>query len=149
MNISWTCKHYSELGVGELYQIMQARLAVFVIEQQCFYQDFDGKDQDAWHCYAQNDSGALLAYCRLLKPGVSFADASIGRVLTTSAGRSLGLGRSLMQTAIEHLQQKFPGPIRIGAQQYLEGFYHSLGFVTDSAVYLEDDIPHLEMIRRP
>ncbi len=149
MDITWSCKAYAELSNDELYRIMQARLAVFVIEQQCLYQDFDDKDQSAKHLCAHDSNNTLLAYCRLLKPGASFEQASIGRVLTTSVGRSLGLGRQLMQNAIKIVQHEHNSPIRIGAQKYLESFYQSLGFVTDSPVYLEDNIPHIEMILRP
>ena len=150
--VSWTCKAFNDLSNVELYQIMAARSAVFVVEQNCVYQDADFADFDCYHLTAWlpgNDaSQTLSAYVRLLPPGLKFAEASIGRVLTSQIARRQKLGAILMTRAIAECQALFGhAPIRIGAQHYLEHFYRRMGFVTVSDVYDEDGIPHIEMLR--
>ncbi len=157
VGVTWSCKAFSNLSNVELYQIMAARAAVFVVEQNCVYQDADFADFDCHHlaawlqstdASATGASSTLAAYVRLLPPGLKFAEASIGRVLTTQIARRQKLGRILMTRAINESQALFgPTPIRIGAQKYLEHFYVSLGFVTVSDVYDEDGIPHIDMLR--
>lgn len=138
-------KSFEDLTVKELYNILQLRSEVFVVEQNCAYQDLDGLDQDSLHLMGVSDSG-LISYARLLKPGMSYDEAAIGRVVTALDQRENGHGRSLMLKAIEECCRVFHSQqIIISAQQYLEKFYSSLGFVTESEVYLEDDIPHIKM----
>ena len=131
---------------------MAARAAVFVVEQNCVYQDADFADFQCVHLAAWqqgSDAGqTLAAYVRLVPPGLKFAEASIGRVLTTQIARRQKLGAVLMTRAITACHELFgPAPIRIGAQHYLEHFYSRLGFVTVSDIYDEDGIPHIEMLR--
>lgn len=147
--MEWRLKKFEELNAYELYAVLQLRNIVFAVEQNCVYPDMDNKDQPSLHLMAwDKESGSLAAYTRLLPKGVSYPDASsIGRVVTAPAVRGSGLGRELMQRSIRALHQLYgPGPIRIGAQLYLEKFYASLGFITTSAVYLEDGIEHIEML---
>lgn len=146
MPLHWVLKSFPELTAAELYAIMQLRNEVFVVEQNCVYQDADGKDAHCWHLAGWND-GKLVAYTRLLPPGISYAEASIGRVVTSPAYRGTGAGRQLMQESIVHTQRLFHcTEIRIGAQLYLNQFYRSLGFRDAGFQYLEDGIPHIEMI---
>lgn len=144
----WTIQRFYELSPDELYAILAARESVFVVEQSCPYQEVDGKDPLAWHITGWSSSGDVLAYARVLPPGERFPEPSIGRVLTTAAGRDSGLGRTVMEYALRLIEREFPGQgIRISAQQYLENFYRSLGFSTARGPYPEDGIPHLEMYR--
>ncbi len=146
-DLAWSALTWGELDCQCLYAILAARSAVFVVEQDCPYQDLDGLDPKGIHVLASAGDGSVLAYGRVLPAGLRFDEPSIGRVLTTSAGRGLGLGRALMQRCLLETRQRFPGqPIRISAQQYLERFYHELGFITISGPYDEDGIPHLEML---
>lgn len=148
MKLNWILKKFEALTPYELYDIMWLRNEVFVVEQNCVYQDADYKDQKGWHYMGRNEEGTLIAYVRLLPPGVSYAEPSIGRVLTNPAARGTGAGRLLMQNAIEECKALFGDvPIKIGAQYYLLKFYSSLGFVQTSDIYLEDNIEHIEMIR--
>jgi ElaA protein len=143
----WRFARLDELTAREVHDILQARAAVFVVEQACVFQDMDGADPDSWHLFARVD-GALAAYCRILPAGVKFAQPSIGRVITTAAVRGKGMGRALMEEALRRSATLWPGAaVRIGAQQRLEAFYRSLGFVTDSEPYDEDGIAHIEMVR--
>ena len=146
--MQWQLKKFNELQVDELYAILQLRSIVFVVEQNCPYPDLDDKDQLSWHFMGwQNDQ--LVAYTRLLPPGLSFEEASIGRVVTAPSIRRNGTGKILMQKSIEQCHQLFGmGPIQIGAQRYLENFYESLGFEISGSPYLEDGIPHIHMILR-
>lgn len=149
MKLNWILKKFEALTPYELYDIMWLRNEVFVVEQNCVYQDADYKDQKGWHLMGVDEGGKLMAYVRLLPPGVSYEEPSIGRVLTNPAVRGTGVGRLLMQKAIELCNELFGDvSIKIGAQYYLLNFYSSLGFVQTSAIYLEDDIEHVEMIRK-
>ncbi len=147
-SISWKTKSFEELTNMELYNILRVRAEVFVVEQNCPYLDEDGKDPASFHLMGTNEQGALVAYSRILPAGLAFKEASIGRVLTTSAARKSGAGKELMHTAIRIIHEKYGEvPIRIGAQLYLKKFYEGLGFVQVSEMYLEDDIEHVEMLR--
>jgi ElaA protein len=149
MQINRICKSFSDLTPHELYAIMQLRNEVFVVEQNCVYQDADNKDVGAFHFMLWSDD-KLIAYTRLLPPGLTFEKASIGRVVTSPAARGLGIGRELMQQSIEQLYSLFGIiPIEIGAQLYLKKFYESLGFIQTSEMYQEDNIEHIEMTLRP
>jgi ElaA protein len=145
-SLNWTYKHFNSLTTQELYIILSLRSEVFVVEQNCVYLDADNKDVDAWHlCGWQND--ILVAYVRILAPGVAYEEASIGRVLTNPVFRKNGYGIQLMKVAIEKtLQQYGVQKIKIGAQLYLMNFYSHLGFTQTSEVYMEDGIPHIEML---
>ena len=144
--LTWQYKSFSELKPEELYLILRLRADVFVLEQQCLYQDIDSKDQTSFHLSAWAE-GLPVAYLRVMPPGLSYEDASIGRVCTASSHRRTGAGRTLMIKGIEHARKHFPRfSIRIGAQQYLEQFYSSLGFKSTGKEYLEDGIQHVEMI---
>ena len=150
--LSWSCKAFNALSNVEVYQIMAARTAVFVVEQNCVYQDADFADFDCYHLAAwlpgADGRATLAAYVRLVPPGLKFAEASIGRVLTSQIARRRKLGAILMTRAIAECHALFGvTPIRIGAQKYLEHFYRRLGFVSVSDVYDEDGIPHIEMLR--
>ena len=149
MNINWSLKSFEELTVHELYAILQLRIEVFIVEQNCPFQDADNKDQLAWHLMGwQQDQ--LSAYTRIVPPGISYEFPSIGRVVTSPAARKGGLGRLLMQQSIIETEKMYGGSaIRIGAQLYLTKFYESLGFIKSSDVYLEDGIEHIEMTRNP
>jgi ElaA protein len=139
-------KKFSDLSPDELYAILKARSEVFVVEQQCVYQDADGYDQSALHVVLPFEA-TLGAYCRVLPPGSKYAEWSIGRVLTTDAARGKRLGHLLMTTALDAIAENGGGDVRISAQAYLQKFYESHGFVRIGDVYLEDNIPHVEMLR--
>lgn len=144
----WKIKTFEELTTAELYAILRLRSEVFIIEQNCAYQDLDNSDQKALHLMGTDDSGQLLAYTRIFAPGIKFTEASIGRAVTSPLARGKGAGRELMERSISELQQHYGKiPIKIGAQQYLQRFYTSLGFEQISDTYLEDNIPHIEMLR--
>lgn len=144
----WYDHAFAELDGHQLYRLLAARQAVFVVEQHCPYLDADGLDPQCRHLWAEDPGGTVLAVARLLPPGLKHPEASIGRVLTTAAGRGRGLARQLMQRALARLALDHPGaPILLEAQHYLEGFYRGLGFATTSAVFDLDGIPHVEMLR--
>jgi ElaA protein len=145
--MEWSCKKFDELSPYEVYAILQLRNEVFVVEQQCIFQDADNKDLHCYHLMCTNDK-QLVAYSRLVPPGISFHEASIGRVVNFPKMRQKGLGRELMQRSIEECHRLFGNiSIKIGAQLYLKNFYESLGFEQCSEVYLEDEIQHIEMMR--
>lgn len=147
-NMVWKIKTFDEFSVPELYAVLKARIDVFVIEQNCPYPDLDNYDQKAVHIWAE-ENGDVLAYCRVFDKGVKYEETSIGRVLTTEKGRGKSLGKQLIQYAVETIENRFHTPeIRISAQDYLLRFYGGFGFEDTGKKYLEDDIPHTEMIRK-
>ena len=136
-------KHFSELSARELYEIVQLREKVFVVEQNCVYLDADGKDENAWHVILRDETG-LLGYLRVLDRGVSFDDISIGRVI--SVKRRCGLGTELLKAGIRTAKEKFSAQrITIEAQTYAREFYEKQGFVQVSDEFMEDGIPHIKM----
>ena len=142
----WTYKSFGELMVVELYSILKLRSEVFIVEQNCVYLDTDNKDQASYHLCGWLH-GELVAYVRILAPGISYQEASIGRVCTAFSHRKNGAGRMLMIKAIDITQKQFKGAgIKIGAQSYLYKFYSSLGFQQVGDEYIEDGIPHLNML---
>ena len=154
-SIAWQCARFADLAPNALYASLKARSEVFVVEQRCVFLDMDGIDVHALHLLGwasggvspERDSG-LAAYLRLIEPGRKYAEASIGRVLTTRAFRGIGLGRVLMREGLRRAALEYPGaPVRIGAQRYLERFYSSLGFCVASEPYDEDGIEHVQMLR--
>lgn len=143
----WQTIPFAELSVTDLYEVLALRQLVFVVEQTCPYLDCDGKDARAVHLLGRSEAGRLVAYARLFGPGGAFAERSIGRVVTHPEARRTGAGKELMREAIARTRATFgEGPIRIGAQRYLERFYGELGFVVASEPYDEDGIPHVEMV---
>ena len=150
-DLRWRWCRFDALTVGELQHIYAARQQVFGVEQRCIYLDVDGHDEAAYHLTAWSDAERLpLAYARLLDPGAKYAEPSMGRVLTTAAMRGTGLGRALVRRLIARSAEAWPQHgIRISAQAHLERFYREFGFVAVGASYLEDDIPHIEMLRPP
>jgi len=141
----FTCQPFNELSPLILYTIMKARSEVFVVEQNCVYLDADDKDLKAHHLVLWKNN-ELAAYTRLLPPGVSYEETSIGRVLTTSQFRNHGLGKTLMQESIKQCRTLYGNSaIVIGAQLYLKDFYESFGFIQEGEIYLEDNIPHIHM----
>ena len=145
--MNWQWCRLDDLTPRECYAVFAAREAVFVVEQNCPYLELDGLDFAAHHLIAW-EADDVAGYLRLIEPGAKFAEPSIGRVLTTIPFRRTGLGRTLMQTALKHIDRLYPGQgVRISAQTYLDAFYRSFGFAPCSAPYLEDGIPHIEMLR--
>jgi ElaA protein len=145
--ITWTFKKFDALTTHELYAILQLRNKVFAVEQNCVYADMDNKDQASDHLMAWKEN-ALVAYTRIIPPGLIYTEPSIGRVVTSADIRRTGVGRELMDRSIEKTEELYgKTPIRIGAQVYLKNFYQSLGFKQTSDVYLEDGIEHIEMLR--
>lgn len=137
-------KKFEELDVSELYEIMQARAAVFVVEQECAYQDLDGVDKEAYHVYLR-ENGELVAYLRVLDKGKRLDEVSVGRVI--SLKRGLGIGKRLMRAGLQVAKEKFGATIvKVGAQVQAKGFYESVGFRQVSGEYDEDGIPHIYMI---
>ena len=146
--MKWHFARFEELSPQDIHDLYQARVAVFVLEQECPFQDVDGVDPQCWHLIGRGPEGAVHAYSRLVPPGVKYAEPSIGRVLTTAPARGTGAGRSLMRESLARAEALWPGrALRIGAQQYLEKFYGGFGFATVSAPYDEDGILHVEMVR--
>jgi ElaA protein len=147
MIIKWECKPFNTLTPDELYSILKLRIEVFVIEQNCVFQDCDDKDQESYH-YMGWQKNKLVAYTRLMPAGLAYEEISIGRVVTSPIVRHSHIGKELMSNSIEKLHELFGKlPIRIGAQLYLKRFYESFGFIQSSKIYLEDGIKHIKMIR--
>ncbi len=147
-DIDWRWRRFDDLDVRELQNIYAARQLAFAIEQQCIYLDVDGRDERAYHLAAWSSvQREPLAYARVIDPGVKYAEASIGRVVTVGAGRGRGLGHEVMMRTIAQAARVWPGmAIRISAQTRLERFYARLGFVAVGSPYLEDGIDHTEML---
>ncbi|NDV14645.1 GNAT family N-acetyltransferase [Muricauda sp. TY007] len=141
-------KTFEELSTKELYQILRLRSEVFVVEQDCVYQDVDNKDQKALHVIGiKNDE--VVAYTRIFKPGDYFDNVSIGRVVVSQDQRKYGLGKQIMQATLAAIDQRFPDKaIEISAQSYLLKFYTELGFNALGEEYLEDGIPHRRMLKK-
>ena len=147
--MNWTLKHFDDLTAKELYIILQLRNEVFIVEQNCPYQDLDNKDLNAFHLMGMKKN-KLLAYSRLLAPGISYSESSIGRVVSSPGARKMGIGKNLMEESIRQIKILFhTETIRIGAQLYLKKFYESFGFIQEGDGYLEDNIPHIIMLRKP
>ncbi len=150
MHINWIFKPFPELSASELYDALRLRQEVFVVEQHCAYLDADGKDIHSHHLLGYNEALKLVCYARLVHPGVSYPEASIGRVVSDLNMRGRGTGRQLLEKALSCMEETFGNaPIRIGAQAYLRPFYESFGFeVKDPRGYLEDGILHYIMFRK-
>lgn len=153
--IHWRCLPFEALTTGELYAVLQLRTEVFVLEQNCVFQDMDGADHQAihllgtLHATGQGDA-PLVAYARLFPAGIKFPEASIGRVVTRGSARGNGLGHALIREAVEQVCALWgPQPIRIGAQARLKAYYAQHGFVDVGKPYVEDGIDHIEMVWQP
>jgi ElaA protein len=148
MNVTHKIKAFDQLTVYELYEVLKLRSEVFVVEQNCVFLDQDDKDQKCYHLMLYSDD-QLVGYSRLVPAGLSYTEMAIGRVVTSPSARGKGMGRIVMELAIEYCHKLFgPGDIRLGAQTYALGFYASLGFVAEGDTYDEDGIEHIEMVRR-
>ncbi|MEP7280641.1 MAG: GNAT family N-acetyltransferase [Rubrivivax sp.] len=147
MVVRWTWSRFAELSLDDLYDALALRSRVFVLEQGP-YQDPDGLDRHAWHLLGRDAAGALQAYLRVIDGGQRFAEPSIGRVVTSPEARGSGHGRRLVSEGLVRCAQVWPGqPVRISAQSHLQRFYGGFGFRTAGTEYLEDGIPHVEMLR--
>jgi len=150
MQIDWQWSLFDELSARDLYDILKIRQAVFVVEQDCAYQDVDDIDQYAWHLLGIQQSGTtkrLVAYLRLVYPAIKYPEPSIGRVLTVASVRGQGLGKALTREALAQAAREYPGQrVRISAQSHLSDFYKEFGFEIVSEPYDEDGIPHVEML---
>ncbi|MEY3059958.1 MAG: hypothetical protein RL000_1310 [Bacteroidota bacterium] len=145
--IDWSLKKFEDLSLLELYEILQLRSEVFVVEQNCVFLDLDGKDQFSLHLQGRIN-GQLAAVVRILPPGLAYDEPSIGRVVSSPKFRKQGVGIELMKKAIEKIISLYGEvPIKISAQVYLKKFYENFGFLECSEPYLEDDIPHIKMVR--
>lgn len=139
-------KGFDDLDTRELYELLQLRSAVFVVEQNCVYQDIDGKDKKALHVLG-SINGEHVAYLRLFRPGDYFENAAIGRVVVSSSHRKKGLAKKLMEASMQYLLEEIKvSKIELSAQEYLQNFYNDLGFAEIGEPYLEDGIPHVKMI---
>ena len=145
VHASWRFRHFDLFAAAEWHAVLQLRAAVFIVEQDCPYLDPDQKDPKSWHLEGFLEE-KLVATLRIVPPKISYDEPSIGRVVVDPDLRGQHLGRELMLRGIELCQHLFPMPIRISGQAYLQNFYESLNFVTVSEPYLEDDIPHIEML---
>lgn len=144
--MEWFIKSYDELSKDELYGILKKRIDIFVVEQDCPYEEIDNRDKQSYHIFLKRDEN-ILAYLRILEPGISFEDASIGRVLVDKDERGKGFAHDMMDKAIDFIINNLRyNIIRISAQEYLINFYENLGFKKVSNIYLEDNIPHIEMV---
>jgi ElaA protein len=145
--LQWHWLRYSDLPLDDLYDALALRCRVFILEQGP-YLDPDGRDRPAWHLLGRDDSGVLQAYLRVIDPGVTYAEPSIGRVITSPEARRQGLGWALMREGLRRCEGVWPGRgIRISAQARLRAFYLQLGFEQVGEPYDEDGIPHIEMLR--
>lgn len=146
--INWLTKEFLDLSVSQLYEILQLRAEVFVVEQTCDYQDLDGKDSKSLHvCGYENEK--LIAYARIVLAGVSYSEISIGRVVVSPSRRSEGIGEILMKESLSQIFTHFGNQlVRISAQSHLAKFYGGLGFEPTGKAYLEDGIPHIEMLKK-
>jgi len=144
--VDWKLKKFDELSQEELYKIIKLRIEVFIIEQNCIYQDCDGKDINAYHLFSEED-GNVIACLRILNKGVSFDEVAIGRVIVDKAYRGKGIAKEMIRKAIAFIEEIIKErAIRISAQAHLEKFYGSFGFKKTSEVYMEDGIPHIQML---
>lgn len=151
MHLEWQIKPYSELSTNEFHDIIELRLKAFVVEQNCAYLDLDGKDKKCYHLLCRDGFGKVVATARILPKGLSYEnDAAIGRVVIDEEIRGHGIGHELMNHCLNYAQEEFGSiPVRISAQKHLEGYYNKHQFVSTGKEYLEDDIPHVEMLYIP
>ena len=150
MHLDWQIKHYNELSLNEFHDIIALRMKVFVVEQNCPYQDLDGKDKKCYHVICRNGKGTIVATGRIIPPGISYDSPSIGRVVIEEEIRGKGIGHELMQKCVDYSILEFGnGTITISAQKHLEKYYNGHDFTSTGKEYLEDGIPHVEMTYSP
>jgi ElaA protein len=150
MHLDWQVKYYPELSTNEFHDIIALRLKAFVVEQNCSYLDLDGKDKKCYHLICRDGFGKVVATARILPQGISYPEVSIGRVVLDEEIRGKGIGHQLMEESMKFINEEFGVvPIRISAQKHLENYYNKHGFVSTGKEYLEDDIPHVEMLNTP
>lgn len=146
--LSWSIKAFEDLTLREFHDLIALRIDVFIVEQNCPYPELDGKDEQSYHLIGRNENSQIVATSRILPPGLSYPQVSIGRVVVTKNERMNNYGHDMMRMAFQFILEKFGNTeIKISAQKYLESFYLSHDFVPTGKEYLEDGIPHLEMIR--
>lgn len=147
--MKWYCKKFQELSLTEFHQILKLRIDVFVVEQECVYHELDGKDEKAYHLFAlaENHPDEIITYSRIFKPGDYFKEATFGRVVVHPDYRNQKLGYLLVDRTIKTIEEKFKFPIKISAQTYLKKFYESFRFQQISEEYLDDGIPHIDMLK--
>lgn len=147
MTFEHQAKKYEELSLDEFHDIIALRIQIFVIEQDCPYQELDGKDKIAYHLFFKNNDGEIIAASRILPQGISYEEASIGRVVVHENHRGTGLGHQLMADSMKFVKEEFGHvPVRLSAQKHLEKYYGNHGFKSTGKEYLEDGIPHVEML---
>ncbi|PPV04768.1 ElaA protein [Xanthomonas bromi] len=149
-SLHWQHLRFAQLSTTQLYALLRLRTDVFVVEQQCAYPELDGKDTDpaVLHVLGTTAGAELAAYLRVLPPGLSYSEPSIGRVVIAAAFRGTGMAHALLREGIRRVHTQWPGSaIQLGAQAHLQSFYAAHGFAPSSAHYLEDGIPHLDMLR--
>jgi ElaA protein len=147
-HLRWRCLPFAALDAATLYALLQLRSQVFVVEQHCVYLDPDGADPHCHHLLGFDEDGKLQAALRLVPPGLKYAEASLGRVVTSAAARGSGQGHALVAQGLRESALIHPGHgLRISAQAHLQRFYEAHGFRAEGETYLEDDIPHIEMSR--
>ena len=143
----WLILPFHDLSLDQYHDVLALRIEIFVIEQNCPYQEVDGKDKKAFHVLGITENGEVQATARLLPAGVSYDEVSIGRVAVKESARGTGIGHELMNTCNDFIQSQWPGqPVRISAQTYLKKYYENHGYVFTGKSYLEDNIPHIEML---
>lgn len=148
VKIHWEWFSFSELSTQMLYDLLRLRQQVFIVEQACSYEDIDGHDRDAIHLLGTGENSKLLACCRVLAPGVRFAEASIGRILTAPSVRGQGTGHEVVRRGVDYCEKHFPtAAIRVSAQAHLRNFYRTHGFVPRGDEHTVDGIPHICMYR--
>ncbi len=150
-NLQWDVNSFQELSVSQFFEILQLRVDVFVVEQQCAYPELDEHDRhsETRHLAGRDESRQLVAYARILPAGLSFPEVSLGRFVVRKDARGQGIGHQLLSEALKEIQTSWPGSaIRISAQDYLQKFYEQYGFTPFSEMYLEDGIPHIEMVKK-
>lgn len=149
-SVQWEVKTFQQLTVEQLFESLQLRVDVFVVEQQCSYRELDEYDrnQETRHLFGRNEDSQLIAYARILPPGFRHPEVNLGRFVVRADSRKQGIGHQLLQTALQEISGCWPQTsIRISAQEYLQEFYGQYGFVRVSGMYLEDGIPHVEMVK--
>lgn len=150
MHLNWQFKPYSELTLNEFHDIIALRLNAFVVEQNCTYLDLDGKDKKAYHLILRDGKGDVIATARILPAGLAYEEVAIGRVVLENEYRRNGIGKEMMERCVKFCFDEFGNsPIRISAQKHLESFYTQIGFESTGKNYLEDEIPHVEMLLTP
>ena len=150
MHLNWQIKPYSELTTTEFHDIIALRLKAFVVEQNCCYQDLDGKDKKCYHLLCRDGQGKVVATARILHPGTSYSEVSIGRIVVEKSVRGNNIGHELIQKCMHYVIEEFGDvAIRISAQKHLEDYYGKHQFHSTGNEYLEDNIPHVEMLFTP